>query len=200
MKEICSYTLDELQGWMTERGEKPFRALQVFEGLYVKNAPNFEAITNISKDFRTALSQEFSFPVIKLIRTLESEDKETIKFLWELPDQKKVESVLILSGDRRTVCISCQVGCPARCSFCASGKEGLKRNLSTAEIVEQVLHIDTMLKAKGERVCHLVFMGMGEPMENYDAVVKAISIFHDPKGLNISQRRITVSTVGVVEG
>lgn len=200
MKEICSYTLGELQNWMVEKGEKPFRAQQVFEAIYLKNAPNFEGITNISKDFRGILAQEFAFPVIKLVRTLESEDKETIKFLWELPDQKKVESVLIMSGDRRTVCISCQVGCPARCSFCASGKEGLKRNLSAAEIVEQVLHIDAMLKAKGERVCHLVFMGMGEPLENYDAVVKAISIFHDPKGLNISQRRITVSTVGVVEG
>jgi 23S rRNA (adenine2503-C2)-methyltransferase len=111
-----------------------------------------------------------------------------------------VESVLILSGGRRTVCVSCQVGCPARCAFCASGKEGLKRNLSAGEIVEQVLHIDRHLKEKGERVCHIVFMGMGEPMENYDAVVKAIQILNAPWGLNISQRRITVSTVGVVEG
>ncbi len=200
MKEICSQSLEELKNWMVENGQKNFCGSQVFDWIYCKGAENFEAMTNLKRDFRTRLSQEFSFPVLKLLRTLESEDLETIKFLWELPDQKRVESVLILSGDRRTVCISCQVGCPARCAFCASGKEGLMRNLSPAEIVEQVLHINRYLNQKGERVSHLVFMGMGEPMENYDAVVKAIQIFHDPKGLNISQRRITVSTVGVVEG
>jgi 23S rRNA (adenine2503-C2)-methyltransferase len=107
---------------------------------------------------------------------------------------------LILSGDRRTVCVSCQVGCPARCAFCASGKEGLMRNLTPAEIVEQVLHINHFLKEECERVSHIVFMGMGEPMENYDSVVKAIEILNCVNGFNISQRRITVSTVGVVEG
>lgn len=200
MKEICSFSLEELKIWMGENGEKPFRAAQVIDWIYAKDASSFEAMTNLSKEFRSKLALQFSFPVIKLVRTVESEDGETIKFLWELPDQKKVESVLILSGDRRTVCISCQVGCPARCAFCASGREGLMRNLSPAEIVEQVLHINRFLKQKGERVSHLVFMGMGEPLENYDAVVKAIQIFNLPEGLNISQRRITVSTVGVVEG
>ncbi len=200
MKEICSFSLESLKTWMEENGEKAFRAGQIFDWIYIKDAPHFEAMTNLSKSFREKLTKEFSFPILKLLKTVESEDLETIKFLWELPDQKRVESVLILSGDRRTVCISCQVGCPARCAFCASGKEGLLRNLSAAEIVEQVLHINRFLKQKGERVSHLVFMGMGEPMENYDAVVKAIQIFHAEEGLNISQRRITVSTVGVVEG
>lgn len=200
MKEICSYTLEELKAWMEQNGEKPFRGAQVFDWIYQKDASGFEAMTNLGKETRAKLAGQFAFPVIRLLRTLESEDQETIKFLWELPDQKRVESVLIMSGDRRTVCVSCQVGCPARCAFCASGKEGLMRNLSPAEIVEQVLHINRYLKEKGERVSHLVFMGMGEPMENYEAVVKAISIFHHPEGLNISQRRITVSTVGVVEG
>ncbi len=200
MKEICSFTLTELKAWMELNGEKPFRAAQVFDWIYQKDAAGFEAMTNLSKETRTKLAEQFALPIIQLLRTLESEDGETIKFLWELPDKKRVESVLILSGDRRTVCISCQVGCPARCAFCASGKEGLLRNLSPAEIVEQVLHINRYLKQKGERVSHLVFMGMGEPMENYEAVVKAIDIFHHPEGLNISQRRITVSTVGVVEG
>lgn len=200
MKEICSLTLSELKDWMEENGEKPFRAPQVFDWIYTKDAPNFEAMTNLGKELRTKLAEGFSFPILQLIRILESEDKETIKFLWELPDKKRVESVLILSGDRRTVCISCQVGCPARCAFCASGRQGLLRNLSPAEIVEQVLHINRFLKPKGERVSHLVYMGMGEPMENYEAVVKSIEIFHEPEGLNISQRRITVSTVGVVEG
>lgn len=185
---------------MTENGEKPFRAGQIFDWLYVKGAANFDEMTNLGKEMRAKLSSQFAFPVIKLVKTQESEDGETIKYLWELPDQKLVESVLIMSGDRRTVCISCQVGCPARCAFCASGREGLMRNLSPAEIVEQVLHINRHLNEQGERVSHLVFMGMGEPLENYDAVVKSIDIFHHPEGLNISQRRITVSTVGVVEG
>jgi 23S rRNA (adenine2503-C2)-methyltransferase len=200
MKEICSFSLQELKIWMEQNGEKPFRAAQIIDWIYVKEARHFEEMTNVGKELRAKLAAQFSFPILKLMKTQESEDGETIKFLWELPDKKRIESVLILSGDRRTVCVSCQVGCPARCAFCASGKEGLMRNLSPAEIVEQVLHINRFAKEKGERVSHIVFMGMGEPMENYEAVVKAIQIFHMPEGLNISQRRITVSTVGVVEG
>lgn len=200
MKELCSFSLNELQSWMEQNGEKAFRAGQLFDWIYVKGAPHFDAMTNLGKEMRAKLMGEFSFPSIRLVKTQESEDGETIKFLWELADKKLVESVLIKSGDRRTVCISCQVGCPARCAFCASGKAGLMRNLSPAEIVEQVLLINQFLKQALERVSHLVFMGMGEPLENYESVVKAISIFHHPEGLNISQRRITVSTVGVVEG
>lgn len=200
MQEICSLTLESLQAWMEQNGEKAFRAAQVYDWIYVHGAKSFEEMTNLSRALREKLAQAFRFPSLKFIRSVESEDGETIKFLWELSDGKRVESVLILSGVRRTVCVSCQVGCPARCAFCASGKQGLIRNLSVGEIVEQVLHIDRYLKAKDERICHIVFMGMGEPMENYDAVVRAIAIFNDPKAFHISQRRITVSTVGVVEG
>ncbi len=200
MQEICSLTLESLQAWMERNGEKAFRAGQVYDWIYTHGAQSFEQMTNLAKPLREKLAASFVFPALKLVRTLESEDGETIKFLWELADGKRVESVLIMSATRRTVCVSCQVGCPARCAFCASGKEGLLRNLSTGEIVEQVLHIDRYLKTKGERVCHIVFMGMGEPMENYDSVVEAISIFNHPKAFLISQRRITVSTVGVVEG
>ena len=200
MLEFCSLNLEECKNWMEKNGEKPFRAAQIFDWVYAKGALSFDSMTNLGKELRTKLSGQIGFPVLKCIRTMHSEDGETIKFLWELPDLKKVESVLIMSGDRRTVCVSIQVGCPARCAFCASGKEGLKRNLSPAEVVEQVLHIDRFLREKGERVSHIVFMGMGEPMENYDTLVKAISIFNSPEAFNISQRRITVSTVGVVEG
>ena len=200
MKEFCSQTLEEVKNWMEQNGEKPFRSAQIFDWIYAKGVSSFAEMTNLGKELRAKLAGEFCFPAIKRIRTLESEDGETIKYLWELPDQKRVESVLIMSEERRTVCVSIQVGCPARCAFCASGKEGLKRNLSVAEVIEQVLHIDRILRAKGERVSHLVFMGMGEPMENYETLVKAIAIFNAPYGLNISQRRITVSTVGVVEG
>jgi 23S rRNA (adenine2503-C2)-methyltransferase len=200
MKEFCSLSLEECKDWMEKNGEKPFRAAQVFDWVYAKGATSFDGMTNLGKELRAKLAGQIGFPVLKCLRTLYSEDGETIKFLWELPDRKRVESVLILSGDRRTVCVSIQVGCPARCAFCASGKEGLKRNLSVAEVVEQVLHIDRFLREKGERVSHIVFMGMGEPMENYDTLVKAIQIFNSPDAFHISQRRITVSTVGVVEG
>src|SRR5579872_5337018 len=142
MQEICSFSLEDLKNWMAQNGEKPFRAAQVFDWIYSKDAASFDAMTNLAKELRAKLSSYFSYPSLKWVRTLESEDLETVKFLWELPDGKKVESVLIISGDRRTVCISCQVGCPARCAFCASGKEGLLRNLSPGEIVEQVLHIN----------------------------------------------------------
>ncbi len=199
MKDFCSLKLFECQEWMKQNGQKPFRASQIFDWVYAKGADSFDAMTNLSKDLRLKLSKELNFPVLKCIRTQESEDKETLKFLWELKDKKKVESVLIMSRDRRTVCVSSQVGCPARCAFCASGRQGLMRNLTAAEIVEQVLHIDRDLKEKGERVSHIVFMGMGEPLENYDAIVRAIEIFNAPDGLGISQRRITVSTVGLVD-
>lgn len=200
MKEFCSLKLTDCQDWMEGAQEKSFRAAQVFDWVYAKGATSFASMSNLSKQLRAKLGAEFSFPVLKCLRTLHSEDGETIKFLWELPDQKKVESVLIMSADRRTVCVSIQVGCPARCAFCASGKDGLKRNLTTAEVVEQVLHIHRFLQEKGERVSHIVFMGMGEPLENYETLVNVIQILNAPDALNISQRRITVSTVGVVEG
>jgi len=200
MKEICSLSLGKLKLWMSENGDKSFRAGQVFDWIYVKGAKSFDEMTNLSKELRAKFAAAFNFPALKLLRTIDSEDGETTKYLWELADGKRVESVLIRSDDRRTVCVSCQVGCPARCAFCASGREGLIRDLSVGEIVEQVLNIDRMLKEIGERVCHIVFMGMGEPLENYDAVVQSIAIFNDPAGLQISQRKITVSTVGVVEG
>jgi len=195
---LCSLTLDELKQRLVEIGEPPFRAQQIFEWLYQKGACSFDAMTNLSKALRNRLETFFQFPAIRLVGTQES--GEVVKFLWELADGKRIESVLIRSFDRRTVCLSSQVGCPGRCAFCASGRAGLIRSLSCGEIVEQVLHIDRWLREKGERVCHLVYMGMGEPMENYDAVVKSIRIINDEKSLHISQRRITVSTVGIVEG
>ena len=198
--QFCSLSLAELAAWLESQGQPAFRARQLFEWVYRKSVASFDQMTNLSKELRTKLAETFLFPLIKQVNTIQSDEGETVKFLWELPDGQRVESVLICSEDRRTVCVSCQVGCPARCAFCASGKEGLLRNLTTAEIVEQVLSIHRFLQTRGERVSHVVFMGMGEPMENYDAVVEAIARFNDPECLGISQRRITVSTVGVIEG
>ena len=196
--EFCSLSFDDLKEWLKNSGEASFRAEQIFDWIYRKGARSFQEMTNLKAELRENLAKEFVFPCLKLIATQES--GETRKFLWELADGKRVESVLIYSFDRRTVCLSSQVGCPARCAFCASGKEGLLRCLSTGEIVEQALQIDRFLKEKGERVSHLVYMGMGEPLENYGPVVRSIKILNSDKGLHISQRRITISTVGIIEG
>ncbi|MBS0605207.1 MAG: 23S rRNA (adenine(2503)-C(2))-methyltransferase RlmN [Verrucomicrobia bacterium] len=200
MQSIHSMSLEELGKLISEEGEKPFRAKQIFHWVYEKKECDWEKMTDLNKSLRARLKDKFSLSTITQKNSEVSKDEETIKFLWELFDGKLVESVLIISKDRRTVCVSSQVGCPARCAFCASGKEGLLRNLSASEIYEQVYQIDRFLHAKGERVSHVVFMGMGEPFENYDNVLKAIHLLNDPLRLNISQRRITVSTVGVVEG
>lgn len=197
---LCETYQAELEQWLLEQGENKYHAGQLLDWVYRKGAFSWDLMTNLSKALREKLAGHLKLSVLKLERVQTSDDLETYKFLWRLPDQSLVESVLICSGDRRTVCVSSQVGCPARCAFCASGQRGFMRNLSTAEIVEQVVQINTWLHAKGERVSHVVYMGMGEPLKNYDPVVRSIRLISDPNLLNISQRRITVSTVGVVEG
>jgi 23S rRNA (adenine2503-C2)-methyltransferase len=197
---IHALTETELGELLASWGEKPFRAKQILKWVYEKRASSWETMTDLSKGLRDTLQGAIALSCLREKETQVSQDGQTIKFLFELSDGKLVESVLIYAPDRRTVCVSSQVGCPARCAFCASGKEGLIRNLSAAEIFEQVLAIDRILYAKGERVSHVVFMGMGEPFENYDAVLQAIRLINDADHLGISQRRITVSTVGVVEG
>lgn len=199
MPTLYSLTEAELRDWLTAQGEKPYHAAQIFQWLYEKKVGAWEEMTNLSKALREKLANAFQLHALKLRRILDSEDCQTTKFLWELSDGNLVESVLIRAPDRRTVCVSSQVGCPARCAFCASGKNGLLRNLNTAEILEQIIQTDRYLKERGEKVCHIVFMGMGEPFENYDNVLKTIRLINDPKGLNISQRKMTVSTVGIVD-
>ncbi len=200
MQTIHDLSLEDLSRRLAQEGEKPFRAKQIFKWIYEKKECDWERMTDLNKDLRIKLQKMLCLSSISQKNVEVSKDQETIKFLWELADGKLVESVLICSHDRRTVCVSSQVGCPARCAFCASGKEGLLRNLSAAEIFEQVYQIDRYLKQKAERVSHVVFMGMGEPFENYENVIRAVHLLNDPLRLNISQRRITVSTVGVVEG
>lgn len=188
-----------LENWILQKGEKPFRAKQIFDWIYQSFATSWEEMTNLPKSLKSALSEEIKFHTLKLAKTQVSEDGETIKYLWELEDGRFVESVFIQAPDRQTVCVSSQVGCPARCAFCASGKQGWMRNLSTAEIVEQVIQIEQDLRKKGKKVTNIVFMGMGEPFENYTQVLEAIRLLTAPEGLNLSQRRLTVSTVGLVD-
>jgi 23S rRNA (adenine2503-C2)-methyltransferase len=201
MQNFHQVSLEEFTKWCIEVGEKPFRAKQVWDWVYKKKAVLWEQMTNVSLSFRDLLASEYLLSSIELAKTQESKDGETIKFLWKLQDGKLVESVLIFAPGRRTVCVSSQVGCPARCAFCASGKEGLLRNLTAAEIFEQVYQIEIWLEKNGkEGVSNIVYMGMGEPLENYQEVVSSIRSFCDPLKFDFSERRITVSTVGVVEG
>jgi 23S rRNA (adenine2503-C2)-methyltransferase len=200
MKLFHSTTEEDLKGWLTTQKEKPFRAAQLLDWVYGKGVTEWNLMSNLGGPLKQKLSEDFSLNSLKLVETVDSSDGETTKFLWQLADGKLVESVLIRSFDRRTVCVSSQVGCPARCAFCASGKKGLMRNLSSSEIFEQVFEIDRLLKKTGERVSNVVYMGMGEPFENYDEVMRSIALLCDPKRLGLSQRRITVSTVGVIEG
>lgn len=197
---ILGSSLAALKEWFVSKGKKNFNATQVFEWLFKKGEPDFAKMTNLSLEVRTLMAQELDVGLLELVRMQESDDKETIKFLWKLHDDKLVESVLIMSGDRRTVCVSSQVGCPARCAFCASGRQGLIRNLETYEILAQVYQIDLWLKKREETVSHVVYMGMGEPFRNYESVVASVRYLINPDFMGLSQRRITVSTVGVVEG
>lgn len=200
MIDFCQLTLPEIKQLLETHGQKGFHASQLVDWVYTKGVLEWDKMTNLSKDLRKKLSEIFALPSLHLEKIQDSDDKETYKFLWKLRDGRLVESVLICSGSRRTVCVSSQVGCPAGCAFCASGKNGFFRNLRPAEISEQVVQINAWLKKKGEHVSHVVYMGMGEPLKNYESVVKSIEILSDKDLLNISQRRITVSTVGIVDG
>jgi 23S rRNA (adenine2503-C2)-methyltransferase len=199
MERLCSLTIPELAKQLADHGEPPYLVQQITQWVYGKKVASWDAMSNISITKRQQLAKHFQYPALQPVHTQPSDDKETYKFLWKLSDGSYVESVLICSGRRRTVCVSSQVGCPAACAFCASGKQGFKRNLVTAEIVEQVIHIDRWLQERGESVSHIVFMGMGEPLKNYNHVVKAIRALCDPQQLGLSPRRITVSTVGLID-
>lgn len=200
MQHLCEMTPQELKEFFVQQGQPSFHAKQLIEWIYQRNTLDWDQMTNLSKKLREDLSGQLRLTALEPVRIQESTDLQTFKFLWKLIDGSLVESVLIISGERRTICVSSQVGCPARCAFCASGKQGFFRNLRPGEIVEQILRTNQWLAAKGERISHVVYMGMGEPFKNFDSVVKSIRIITDADCLKLSQRRITVSTVGVVEG
>jgi 23S rRNA (adenine2503-C2)-methyltransferase len=190
MKQLCCATEKDIKDFLKEEKAPAFRSTQIFEWIYDKRVDSIDEMTNLGKPLKEALAAKFQYPCLKLEQTENSEDHETVKYLWRLKDDKFVESVLIRSGIRRTVCVSTQVGCPARCAFCASGRKGFSRNLTVAEIIEQIVHSE-------EKPSHIVFMGMGEPLENLDAVLEAIKII--TQKFKISHRRVTLSTVGIPE-
>jgi len=193
---FLKFSQKEIKAFLLKNNFQAFRLKQIFEWIYKKNVTSFDEMTNLSVDLRNFLNENFQLFSLKLKDTQESQNEQTKKYLFELHDGFLIESVLILSENRKTICLSTQVGCPVKCSFCASGKKGFFRNLKSHEIIEQILHISNDIKKKPS---HIVFMGMGEPLLNLDELLQAIKIISYETYFNISQRRITISTVGILE-
>jgi 23S rRNA (adenine2503-C2)-methyltransferase len=201
-KNLKGLSLPELQLFVEELGEKKYRAAQLYTWLYAKAAQNFDEMTDISKEFRVILSHASQISNLHTVDQSVSADG-TSKYLFKLDDDLAVESVLIpgkkksLEMDNRlTLCVSTQVGCPLDCKFCATGAIGFTRNLTAGEIVDQVIQVQRNTQ---KRITNLVYMGMGEPMLNYDNVMKSIDIINDDRGLNLGARHITISTAGYAD-
>jgi 23S rRNA (adenine2503-C2)-methyltransferase len=199
---IKSVTLEQLEAELRALGQPAYRGKQVMEWIYGKRVGGFGGMTNLPAGLRETLSERFVFEELDPVRRTGSDDT-TQKYLFRLPDGNLIETVLIPASpalygeksDRRTICISSQVGCAYGCKFCASGLDGWKRNLHTGEIVDQLLKIEAL---SGEKVNNIVFMGMGEPFANYDNLLRAIGIINAPWGMGLGARHITVSTSGLV--
>ncbi|MDH7512256.1 MAG: 23S rRNA (adenine(2503)-C(2))-methyltransferase RlmN [Clostridiales bacterium] len=195
-QDIRDLSFEELAAELKDLGEPAYRAGQVFDWLYKRGAASFDAFTDLPKSLRFKLEEGFLLKSLVVAERLVASDKIE-KFLFRLADGNFIESVLIPAGKRNTLCLSTQVGCKFGCAFCASGMGGFKRNLRPSEILGQVLILQDKLSLN---LTNFVFMGMGEPLDNCDSVVKAIKIMNDPRGMEIAARRITVSTVGIVLG
>ncbi len=196
MTDITDLSLPELKIALEGMDEPAFRAKQIFDWIYKKGAASFDRMTNLSPALRAKLSAVFSIGRLELLDLRRSKDG-TEKYLFRLQDGPGVETVVIPAGDRTTICLSTQAGCKFACAFCASGRMGFIRDLTAGEIVGQVLYLRDHLEVAPT---NLVFMGMGEPLDNYENLVRAISILNAPEGLGIAARRMTVSTAGVVPG
>lgn len=198
---LTGIILEELADFLQKRGAPSYRAKQITDWIYKKRVASFEAMTDLPNDLRTEFTAEFDSPKMEVVRVLGSKDT-TRKFLFRLGDENLIESVLIPASpalygqpsDRRTICVSSQVGCAYGCKFCASGLEGLTRNLDAAEMVQQLIAVE---ENTGEKIDNVVFMGMGEPLANMKNLLRAIRIINAPWGLGIGARHITVSTSGL---
>ncbi|HWI63781.1 MAG TPA: 23S rRNA (adenine(2503)-C(2))-methyltransferase RlmN [Symbiobacteriaceae bacterium] len=198
-RPLVGMTLDEMAAFVVELGEPKFRAKQLFQWVYEKCARSFAEMTNLPGAFRAKLEEAALLPTLEAEVRQAAEPTQTAKYLFRLPDGQKVESVLMRHDYGNAVCVTTQVGCRMGCTFCASTFGGLVRNLTAGEIVDQILMMQRDLP-EGERVGSVVLMGSGEPMENYDECLKAIRLMHEPDGLNIGYRHITISTSGLVPG
>ena len=194
MKNIKDYDLEDLKKEFTEMNEKPFRAEQVFKWIYESKVTSFDEMTNLSLELREKLKENYTMCNFKILRKQESSDG-TKKYLFDILDGNAIESVLMSYHHGYTICVSSQVGCKMGCKFCASTGINFVRSLTSGEIVEQILAVE---RDNNIRISNVVFMGIGEPLDNYDNVVNAIRIINNPKGINIGARHISVSTSGLV--
>ncbi len=188
-------TLADWTAWMAAQGAPAYRARQLFHALYQRGVASLEAITDWPKGLRQAVAAEFALGTLAPTESQQSSDG-TRKWLSKLADGQFVETVLIPTDARHTVCVSTQVGCAYTCAFCASGQAGFRRNLTAGEIVQEILLVQRAVAPR--RVTNVVFMGMGEPLANYDSVLTAIRVFNEPEGFKIGARKMTISTVGLV--
>ena len=194
MKNIKEYNLDELKNEIEQLGEKKYRAEQIFKWIYVDKVKEFDEMTNLSLDLREKLKQNYTMCNFKILKKQESVDG-TKKYLFDVLDGNAIETVLMQYHHGKTICVSSQIGCKMGCKFCASTGIKFIRNLTSGEIVEQVLAVEQDI---GDKISNIVFMGIGEPFDNYDNVMKAIKILNNQKGLNIGARHISISTSGIV--
>jgi 23S rRNA (adenine2503-C2)-methyltransferase len=197
MKNFFDFTYDEMVQQFTEEKLQKFRTAQLWQGIYKELKPAPDEITTISKKLASQLNSSYSFINLKTLDLSKSSDGETEKYLFELNDKNAIETVKMSYNERETVCVSTQAGCAMKCSFCATGKMGFRRNLSSGEIVEQIMVIQRQLAEEDKKITNIVFMGMGEPFQNYDNFLKAANILNAAEGLMLGERRMTVSTVGL---
>ena len=197
MRNIYDLSKEELENYFESIGDKKFRAVQILEWLYRKKVTSFDEMTNLSKLAIQTLKDNFIIEGLNLKTKFVSSDG-TIKFLFELNDGNLIETVLMRHNYGNSVCVTSQVGCNMGCSFCASGELGKVRNLTLAEMALQVLYVDNYLSSENQRVSNIVVMGIGEPFDNYDTLLKFLTVVNYPKGLEIGARHITVSTCGIV--
>ena len=193
-KDIKNFILDERQEEVKKLGVERYRAAQLFNLLYKKGIEDFRDMLSLPTAFRNLLQEHFYISKMGLVNLAKSKD-QTEKYLFKLEDKNLIESVLIFSGKRVTECISSQIGCKYNCLFCESGKKGFTRNLTVSEILNQVLFVKKKIESN---LNNIVFMGIGEPLDNYDNVVKAICILNSKDAFNIGARKITISTCGVI--
>ena len=194
--DLKSMNLEELQLFLTGINEPKFRAKQVFEWIHQKQVSSFEEMTNLSKSLREKLTQEAALGSVEIVRRLVSQVDGTRKYLFALENDSVIESVLMKYDHGNTVCISTQAGCRMGCLFCASTLDGVERNLTAGEMLSQIYEIQ---KDCGERIHGVVLMGSGEPLDNYESVIKFIHLINHPQGQNMGQRHITLSTCGLID-
>ena len=193
MTSIYNYSLTDLEEYFLNHNDKKFRAMQVFEWLYIKRVKSFDEMTNLKKEVIELLKKDFYLSTVKITKV--EEDVDVNKFLFELKDNEKIEAVLMNHDYGNSLCISTQVGCNMGCRFCESGRLKKVRNLETSEMVLQILQVEEDIH---ERISHVVIMGIGEPFDNYDNFVDFIKIINNPKGIALGSRHITVSTCGII--